>query len=186
MFKWFGIVNHTPHTKVAAFAEHLRAGRIMASRCRACGHTSFPPRADCERCLAPEFEFVEISGRCRLYTYTCIHAAPSGFEAYVPYTIAVVDLEEGGRALAWIGRSLDRAELKIGMELRLVPRLHEEIEEIKVDYTLERIGAESRRADAPGERAAGRAGPAATGVPRPEARSPDAATGAAPTGGTTP
>ena len=53
MFKWFGIVNHVPHTKVGNFADELRAGRLTASRCRACGHTSFPPRADCERCQLP-------------------------------------------------------------------------------------------------------------------------------------
>ncbi len=167
MFKWFGIVNHTPHTKVAAFADHLRAGRIMASRCRACGQTSFPPRADCERCLGADFEFVEISGRCRLYTFTRIHAAPSGFEAYVPYTIGVVDLEEGGRALAWIGRSLAEEPLTIGMELRLTPRLHEEIEEIKVDYTLER------------PQSAPRARGAEPVAARPEAPRTDAAAGAA-------
>lgn len=157
MFKWFGIVNHTPHTKVAAFAEHLRAGRLMASRCRACGHTSFPPRADCEACLDGEFEFVEISGRGRLYTFTRIDAAPSGFEQYAPYTIGLVDLEEGGRALAWIGDSVRADALRIGMELRLTPRLHEEIEEIRVDYTLELPAADAARAGALADAAHGAA-----------------------------
>lgn len=137
MFGWFGIVNHTPHTKVAAFAEHLRAGRLMGSRCRACGTRAFPPRAHCERCLADDFELAPVSGRGRLYTWTRIDAAPSGFEAWAPYTIGVVDLEDGGRALAWIGDSVPAASLAVGMELRLVPRLHETIERITVDYTLE-------------------------------------------------
>jgi hypothetical protein len=141
MFKWFGIVNHVPHTKVAAFAEHLRAGRIMASRCRACGRQSFPPRADCEACLHGEFEFVEVSGRCTLLSWTRITAAPSGFEALAPYTLGVVDLEEGGRALAPMGAALPDAVLSMGMALRLVPRLHEDREDIKVDYTLEPAAA---------------------------------------------
>ena len=137
MFKWFGWVNHVPHTKVAGFAEHLRAGRLMGSRCRACGHTSFPPRADCEACLHGEFEFVPVSGRGTLLTWTRITAAPSGFEALAPYTLGVVDLGSGGRALAWIGASVPEGSLAIGMPLQLVPRLIEEREDIKVDYPLE-------------------------------------------------
>lgn len=137
MFKWFGWVNHAPHTKVAPFAQHLRAGRLMASRCTACGHQSFPPRADCEQCLHGEYEFVEVSGRARLHTWTRISAAPSGFESLAPYTLGLVDLEEGGRALAWIGASVPEDSLAVGMALRLVPRLYENVEDIRVDYTLE-------------------------------------------------
>lgn len=140
MFKWFGIVNHTPHTKVAAFAEHLREGRLMASRCRACGRQAFPPRADCEACLHGEFDLVEIAGLGTLLTWTRITAAPSGFEAYAPYTLGVVDLDAGGRALAPVGASVPEGALAIGMRLRLVPRLHEDREDIKVDYTLEAAG----------------------------------------------
>ena len=143
MFKWFGIVSFTPHTKVAAFAEHLKDGRIVGSRCTACGHRSFPPRADCERCLSPAFEFVPITPRGRLLTWTRIHAAPTGFEALAPYALGVVDLEDGGRALASFGSSVTPDLIRIGMELDLVPRLHEEIEDIRVDYTLERPGAGS-------------------------------------------
>lgn len=145
MFKWFGLVNLSPATRVAAFASHLRDGRLMASRCRRCGAQSFPPRADCERCLSPEFEWVEITGRGRLVTWTRITAAPSGFEAYAPYTLGVIELEGGGRAMAWLGGSLEEQDLEMGMPLRLVPRLHEEMEEIHVDYTLEAPAAAAAR-----------------------------------------
>jgi len=52
VFSWFGKVSYCPHTKVGAFADHLKDGRIMASRCTKCGFTSFPPRADCPSCLS--------------------------------------------------------------------------------------------------------------------------------------
>ncbi len=147
MFKWFGIVNLSPCTRVAEFAEHLRAGRLMATRCRSCGHRSFPPRADCARCLSPEFEWVEIGGDCRLLTWSRITAAPHGFEHLAPYTVAVVELVEGGRALAWLGSSVRESVLEIGMPLRLVPRLHEDVEDIHVDYLLEDPERARRRAD---------------------------------------
>ena len=141
MFKWFGIVNLAPHTKVAAFAEHLLAGRLMGSRCRACGARSFPPRADCDACLSGDFELVEVNGVGRIVAWTRISAAPRGFEALAPYTLALVDLAEGGRALAGLGASLGEDALAPGLEVRLVPRLHEETQEIRVDYTVERAGA---------------------------------------------
>jgi uncharacterized OB-fold protein len=140
MFQWFGKVNFVPYTKVSEFARHLKDGRMMGSRCKACGETSFPPRADCAACTAGEFEFFEISGKGTLHTYSKIAAAPTGFEDDVPYTVGVVDLEDGGRLLAWIGESIADDEVKIGMDLQVVPRIFDEIEEIKVYYTLEKPG----------------------------------------------
>ena len=140
MFQWFGRVNFSPYTKVSDFAQHLRDGRLMGSRCRACGATSFPPRADCGACLSGEFEFVPLSGRARLHTWSRITAAPTGFDQLAPYTIGVADLEEGGRILAWIGETIPRETIAIGMELQVVPRIFEELEEIKVYYSLETPG----------------------------------------------
>jgi hypothetical protein len=137
MFKWFGKVNFSPYTKVSAFAEHLKDGRLTGSRCRACGSYSFPPRADCAACLGGEFEYVPISGRGTLLTYSRISAAPTGFEDMTPYTVGVADLEEGGRLLAWFGETIPEGSIRIGMPLQVVPRIFEETEEIRVYYTLE-------------------------------------------------
>lgn len=140
MFKWFGKVNFSPYTKVTDFAQHLKDGRLMGSKCKKCGTMSFPPRADCEMCMSGEFEFFEMSGKARLHTYTKIVAAPTGFEDVAPYIVGVVDLEEGGRALAWIGETIEEEKIKIGMELQVVPQIFEELEDIKVYYSLERPG----------------------------------------------
>ena len=140
MFKWFGKVNFSPYTKVEKFAQFLKDGHLMASRCKECGGYSFPPRADCEECMSGNFEFVELSGKATLHTFTKIVAAPTGFEDVAPYIVGVVDLAEGGRALAWIGETIKEEEIKIGMPLQLVPQIFEELEEIKVYYSLEKPG----------------------------------------------
>jgi len=140
VFEWFGKVNFCPYTKVSEFASHLKDGRLMASRCGKCGYESFPLRADCAKCLAGEFELFEISGRGTLHTHTRIDAAPAGFEDMAPFTIGVVDLEETGRLLAWFGESIPEPEIAIGMPLQVVPRIFEELEEIKLYYSLEKPG----------------------------------------------
>jgi uncharacterized OB-fold protein len=140
MFKWFGKVNYTPYTKVSDFARYLKDGYFMGSRCKKCGATSFPPRADCEQCMSGDFEFFEVSGRAELHTFTKIVAAPTGFEDVAPYIVGVVDLEEGGKALAWFGESIVEDDIEIGMEVQIVPQIFEELEEIKVYYSLETPG----------------------------------------------
>lgn len=147
MFKWFGKVNFSPFTKVTDFAVHLKDGRLMGSRCTKCGETSFPPRADCAACMSGEFEFVEMSGKAVLHTFTKIVAAPTGFEDVTPYIVGVADLDEGGRLLAWIGDTIGEDEIEIGMKLQVVPRIFEEIEEIKVYYSLEKSGTTWSKAD---------------------------------------
>jgi uncharacterized OB-fold protein len=138
MFSWFGKVSFVAYTKVSDFAVHLKDGRLMGSLCSSCGHTSFPPRADCPECLSGDFAFSEVSGRGTVYTYSVIAAAPTGFDDEVPYTAVVVDLEEGGRLLAWSGESIDAVD--IGMPVQVVPRIFEEIEDIRVYYTVEQPG----------------------------------------------
>lgn len=140
MFDWFGLVSYCPHTKVAGFAQHLKDGRLMGSRCDACGRVSFPPRADCPDCRGGAFTFTEYGGAGTVVTFTRIAAAPAGFEARTPFVIGVVDLDEGGRLLAWCGETLDEGTLAIGQRVQVVPRLFEEIEAIKVHYTLEAPG----------------------------------------------
>ncbi len=147
MFKWFGLVNFSPFTKVTDFAQYLKDGHLMGSRCKDCGTTSFPPRADCENCMSDNFEFYELTGKCKLHTFTKIVAAPTGFEDVTPYTVGVVDLEEGGRALAWLGESLKEENITIGMDLQLVPQIFDELEEIKVFYTLEKVGTTWSKTD---------------------------------------
>ena len=147
MFKWFGLVNFVPYTKIAGFAQHLKDGRLMGSRCRKCGATSFPPRADCEACMSGDFELFEMSGRATLHTFTKIVAAPTGFEDVAPYTVGVADLEETGRVLAWIGDTIKGEEVAIGMPLQVVPRIFEELKEIKVYYSLEKPGTTWSKGD---------------------------------------
>lgn len=117
----FGKVSYTSESKVSDFVKYLEQGTVMATRCKRCGSLSFPPRADCQSCFSEEFEWVPLSGRCRLITYTVAHFAPTGFEADVPYILAVAECEEGVKVFTRVSKSLDPAQLKVGMELKLVP-----------------------------------------------------------------
>ena len=152
MFSWFGKVSFVPYSKVQDFAVHLKNGRLMGTVCKSCGETSFPPRADCAECLSGEFEFKEWSGKGTIYTFTRIDAAPTGFENEVPYTVAVVELDEGGRLMAWVGETIAEGEASIGMQVQVVPRIFEDIEPIRVYYSVEKPGTTWGKAPPPANR----------------------------------
>lgn len=136
-FKYFGKINFTPYTKVDKFAEYLHKGKLMGTQCNKCNEIYFPPRADCLKCMSDDFKWIEYSGDGILHSYTKIHAAPKGFDDMAPYVLGVVDLKEGGRLISWI-KNIPDEEIKIGMSVKVIPRIFEEIEEIKLYYTIEK------------------------------------------------
>ncbi|MFQ6065277.1 MAG: Zn-ribbon domain-containing OB-fold protein [Candidatus Bathyarchaeia archaeon] len=133
-FEKFGEISYISETKVSDFVNHLEKGRIMGIRCKKCGRLYFPPRADCADCLSSDIEWIPLSGRGKLITYTTAHFAPAGFEA--PYTLALAELEEGVRVFTRVSREIKEDEIKIGMNVRLVP----------VKLSNERITYELRKA----------------------------------------
>ncbi|RLB43348.1 MAG: DNA-binding protein [Deltaproteobacteria bacterium] len=116
-FKKFGIVSFTGITKVNDFVEFLEQGKVMGMQCKGCGRKYFPPRADCCHCLESSMEWFEISGTGKLVTYSQLQYAPLGFEADLPYCIALLDYGEY-KVFGRINKELPEEELKIGMEMK--------------------------------------------------------------------
>ena len=115
----------TPETR--HFWEGTRAGELRLQRCNACTQVYFPPRPFCPQCAARDVAVLRASGRATLYSYV-IHQRPApGFVP--PYSIAVVQLEEGPRMMTNI---VDVAQtpqaLQLDMPLEVVfQRMSDEI-----------------------------------------------------------
>ena len=78
--------------------DALDEGRLIVPRCLECGRPGFPPAPACPNCGAQRFEWIEASGRGRIYSWVGIDRALSPlFAEDAPYTIVAVDLEEGAR-----------------------------------------------------------------------------------------
>ncbi len=69
--------------------------------------STFPPRADCPECMSGDFEFREMqrTGHASTPTRRSPPRRPAS-TTWLPTPSAVVDLEEGGRLLAWIGDTI--------------------------------------------------------------------------------
>ena len=109
----------TPETQ--PYWDAARAGELRVQRCAACRQHYFYPRPFCPRCGSADVAWVPVSGRARRHSYVISHRPAPGFEAEVPYAIAVVELEEGPRLMTNIvGVENTPERLELDMELEVV------------------------------------------------------------------
>lgn len=101
----------------AEFWAGTADGRLLVQKCGNCGYLRWPPGSICNECQSPEFTWTEVSSRGVLDTYATYHRAlDPRFKDDVPYTIAMIVLEEGPRLLGRITNPIE--ELAIGKPVR--------------------------------------------------------------------
>ena len=99
------------------FWEACREGRLIVQRCADCGAYVFIPQPCCGSCMSANLEWVESSGRGTLYSHTTVHR-PQQPSFEVPYTVVVVELEEGWFMLSnLVGVEPD--EIRVGLPLEV-------------------------------------------------------------------
>ena len=94
--------------------------RLVVQRCRACDYMFAFAREHCPRCMATDYEWYEVSGRGRLYTYTVVRQpADPRFNVKVPYVYAIVQLDEGPRLPSNL-INVEFDQVRVDMPLRVV------------------------------------------------------------------
>lgn len=110
----------TPRT--APFWAAAREGRVLIERCRSCSTPRLPVDVACPRCGATDADPVEISGRGRVFASTVIgYRAHPAIADWVPYTVALVDLDEGPRVAGRILDATSRLSAGTAVEPAFVP-----------------------------------------------------------------
>ncbi len=78
--------------------DAMKRHELVIQRCKNCGLRVHPPRPMCPRCLSTEKEWTPVSGKGVIHTWVNIVYDKSSFPGIkVPYSVAVVELEEGVR-----------------------------------------------------------------------------------------
>jgi uncharacterized OB-fold protein len=114
---------------IEPYAEGLREaanrGTLAMQRCDSCGAVQLYPRRRCVTCGSDRLEYVPVSGRGTVYTFSTIYRnPPSDFIDDVPYTLAIVKLEEGARLLTRLVECVPD-EVRCDMAVRSVYPLRE-------------------------------------------------------------
>ncbi len=90
-----------PDNVTEKFWAAAREKRLLIQKCNDCGALQFLAQSQCRGCLGEGLEWIEASGRGKVYSYTVVHRAPTArFEEDVPYVVALIDLEEGVRMMS--------------------------------------------------------------------------------------
>ena len=118
-FKKFGTVSFTSISKINDFVDYLEKEKVMGTKCKSCGLTFFPPRADCYKCLSSNMEWFEVSGNGKLLSFSKLEYGPVGFEKDLPYTIAILDYGDY-KVFGRLATELKESDVKVGMELKTV------------------------------------------------------------------
>jgi uncharacterized protein len=118
-FKKFGTVSFTAITKTNDFVGYLEQGKVMGTKCKDCGTMFFPPRADCYKCLTSNVEWFEVTGKGKLVTYSKLEYGPVGFEADLPYAIALADYGVY-KVFGRLSKNIPENEIKVGMDVKAV------------------------------------------------------------------
>ncbi len=108
----------TPTTQ--PFWDGTQAGELRLQRCDDCQHHFLYPRIRCPQCGSARTTWITASGKAKLYSYVINHMPAPGWEAEVPYVIALVQLAEGPRLMSSLkGVPPDPARLVLDMPLRV-------------------------------------------------------------------
>ncbi|HPT69964.1 MAG TPA: Zn-ribbon domain-containing OB-fold protein [Syntrophomonas sp.] len=98
----------------AEYSKALKKDKLMGLKCNDCGTVTCPPMMVCCNCASTNLEIVEMSGKGKIVTFTVVNIAAEGRENEVPYTIAMVELDEG----PWImGNLVDMDPRKVTMDV---------------------------------------------------------------------
>ena len=108
---------NTPFT-VSSFYKFVSEKRLMAAKCNECGTVLLPPKPMCTKCLSTNLKWIELDGGGKLVSYTVIYIAPEQFKSITPYTVSIVELQNGLRLPGMI-RDVKPEEIKIGMNLKI-------------------------------------------------------------------
>ncbi len=109
-----------PTEEAAEFWAGCMQHELRLQRCAACNKYQFPPQSFCRHCSGDSLNWVPVSGRGKVLSYTIVHWSPNpAYAADAPYSLALIQLDEGPRMLTNIV-GCTPAEVRIGMAVAVV------------------------------------------------------------------
>ena len=101
--------------------EQLRdKKKIMAMRCPTCNRVYVPARSICKDCFEPINEWVEVSDKGTVMTYSVDYEAKISQPVEPPVVYAIIQLDGADNGFVHMLGGLDLEELRIGMRVQAV------------------------------------------------------------------
>ncbi len=79
-------------TRINAFFENLKRGRLTTTKCKKCKKVHWHPRVMCDGCNCDDLEWIDLPKFGKLAEYTAMTVgAPMGFERDLPFVMGMVE-----------------------------------------------------------------------------------------------
>lgn len=83
------------------FWEATKQNALKLQKCLDCGQFRYPAARICPFCHSMNDEWIEVSGRGRVYTWTVFHQVyHPAFKDDAPYNVAIIKLDEGPQLIS--------------------------------------------------------------------------------------
>lgn len=102
------------------FWDGCKEGKLLYQVCADCGQYMNLPKIICSNCMSRNLEWKESKGKGKIYMFTTTYAfSPPEFMGALPYTVALIKLDEGPKFMSNI-IECDPKELKCDMPVEVV------------------------------------------------------------------
>ncbi|TLY36811.1 MAG: Zn-ribbon domain-containing OB-fold protein [Nitrospirae bacterium] len=99
------------------FFVGLTEGKLMGSRCTACGYTFATPRAHCMQCGAPT-AWLELPLNGRVHTFTTCHYGGEAFLKETPFTLVLVEFDGANTLFLSRLKGISGDAVRVGLPVR--------------------------------------------------------------------
>ena len=94
--------------------------KIRAIKCPTCARIYMPPREACPTCLSHMDEWIELSGKGTITTYTIVFYSEEYHPAEEPMIYAIIQLDGADTGLTHLVSEVDLENLQVGMRVEPV------------------------------------------------------------------
>lgn len=94
--------------------------KIMGIKCTNCNKVYVPPRSTCETCFGKLEEWVDVSDKGTVLTYTTVYEPNPVQPIKPPISYAIIQLDGAGTGFVHMLGEVQPEELKVGMKVKAV------------------------------------------------------------------
>lgn len=106
----------------------LKDKKLFIQQCGDCHKSIFYPRSICPHCFSDNINWLEANGTGTIYSFTTVHQGYGPFKGENPYTVGIVELDEGVRMMTRIIG--DHNEIQVDKRVSVI------FKEVEEDFVL--------------------------------------------------
>lgn len=108
-----------PDGDTKPFWDYCKQHELRMQKCLKCGRFRYPPSILCPHCHHMEAEWARLKGKGQVYSFIVVRRPyHPGFANEGPYTLAIIETEEGTRMLSNV-IGCKPEEVKVGMPVEV-------------------------------------------------------------------